>query len=411
MLLGMGDKTAAVIGAGPAGLFAAEQLANAGLAVTIHELRRSPARKFVLAGRGGLNITHSEPAADFLDRYAEARPRLEPALARFGPAELREWCAGLGQPTFVGSSGRVFPEAFRATPLLRAWLHRLDGLGVRLETGRRWMGWADDGDAVFSTASGDLMVAADVTVVALGGASWPRVGGDGGWVPIFEHEGITVRPLVPANGGVRVPWSQVFVERFAGVPLKNVSVSVDGAARPPTRGDVMVTATGLEGGPIYANSAALRGAIEERGAATVVVDLQPDLTEQAVGARLAHRRAKENVTRWLQRAGLDPAAVSLLREATANVLPSDPAAMAALIKGVPIVAPEMMPIDRAISSAGGVDWDEVDEHFMLRRRLGVFVAGEMLDWEAPTGGYLLQACFSTGLAAAEGALVWLARRS
>jgi uncharacterized flavoprotein (TIGR03862 family) len=426
-------STARVIGGGPAGLMAAEVLARAGVAVTVHERMPSPGRKFLLAGHGGLNLTHSEDRDRFVTRYGGSADRIAPMLDSFGPDDLREWCASLGEATFVGSSGRVFPAAFRATPLFRAWLARLDELGVQIERRTFWSGWvggtgksADTGagspdktDALLVTdADGHTTeVTADVTIFALGGASWPTLGSDGGWVGPFAARGVEVTPLRAANVGVRVEWSQIFAARFAGTPLKNVSLTVRGprgtSLNAPVRGDAMLTKTGIEGGPVYASGAAIREALD---AATLnaaarcflEVDLRPDLTVGQLAERLAHRRPKDSASNWLRRSiGLDPASIGLLREAGGGQLPTDASAMAALVKAVPVVVTGTMPIDRAISTAGGIAWSEVDEHLMLRRLPGTFVAGEMLDWEAPTGGYLLQASFSTGVVAALGALAWL----
>ena len=421
--------TARIIGGGPAGLMAAEVLARAGVAVTVHERMPSPGRKFLLAGHGGLNITHSEDRDRFLTRYGASADRIAPMLDVFGPDDLRAWCAGLGEQTFVGSSGRVFPAAFRATPLFRAWLARLDELGVRIERRTFWSGWAGGagglgGSTLLVTdADGQTSeVTADVTIFALGGASWPTLGSDGGWVAPFAARGVEVTPLRAANVGVRVDWSEVFAARFAGTPLKNVSLTVRGprgtALNTPVRGDAMLTTTGIEGGPVYASGADIRDALDAAtlNAASSVkaarcvleVDLRPDLAVGQLADRLHHRRPKDSASNWLRRAiGLDPVGVGLLREAGGGKLPDDPATMAALVKAVPVVVTGTMPIDRAISTAGGIAWSEVDEHLMLRRLPGTFVAGEMLDWEAPTGGYLLQASFSTGVVAARGALAWL----
>ncbi len=431
-------STASVIGGGPAGLIAAEELARAGVAVTVYEHMPAVGRKFLLAGHGGLNITHSEDRDRLLARYGDCADRLAPMLAVFGPQDLRDWCAGLGEPTFVGSSGRVFPRAFRATPLLRAWLARLAGLGVRIETRRQWTGWADpsgalrfaDADAVVaSDVAGDadadvdaavaaavaapvIEVASDVTLFALGGASWPRLGSDGSWVDPFRARGVSVTPLRPANVGVRVRWTDIVADRFAGTPLKNVGLTVRGHPGPPVRGDAMVTRTGLEGGPIYAVGAAIRNALDADAPCVLEVDLRPDLTADNLAQRLLHRRPKDSGSNWLRRSiGLDPVAIALVRESTGGALPREPAATAELIKAVPVVVTATMPIGRAISTAGGIAWSEVDESLMLRRLPGTFVAGEMLDWEAPTGGYLLQASFSTGVTAARGALTWLKRET
>ena len=397
--------TATVVGGGPAGLMAAEVLATHGCTVTIFEHMPSVGRKFLLAGRGGLNITHSEPVEQIIARYGPSAERLAAAVHAFGPTELRAWCAGLGQPTFVGTSGRVFPQAFRATPLLRAWLQRLALLGVTVETRHRWLGFVGKTGSRFARADGTAFeVHSDVTVLAFGGASWPRVGSDGGWVAGVRESGIAVRDLRPANGGVQVEWSDDFARRFEGVPLKNVAVAV---AEVSVRGDAMVTRAGLEGGPVYAHSAAIREALDTGGRCAVAVDLHPDLTLSQVRDRLARRRQKESLSTLLPRLGLNRVAIALMRERTQNRLPADSTALAALVKSVPLVVVAAMPIARAISTAGGIAFSELDPSFMLLRRPGTFVAGEMLDWEAPTGGYLLQASFSTAVAAANGAISWL----
>lgn len=409
-------RTAGVVGGGPAGLIAAEVLAGAGVAVTVYDRMPSPTRKFLLAGHGGLNITHSEGRDRLLPRYGDAAGRLAPLVDAFTPDDLRAWCAGLGEETFVGTSGRVFPRSFRATPLVRAWLARLDALGVRIERRQRWDGWAEDGAGLRLVGVGGGVdgerreVAHDVVLFALGGASWPRLGSDGSWVPAFEARGVATASLRAANVGVRVGWTPAFADRFQGVPLKHVALTVRGQDRAPVRGDAMVTRTGLEGGPLYAVGAAVRAALDA-GGCVLEVDLRPDTPAERLAERLARRRPKDSRSTWLQRSvGLDPVAAGLLREATGNAVPDDPEAVAELIKAVPVEVPATMPIDRAISSAGGIRWSEVDEHLMLRALPGTFVAGEMLDWEAPTGGYLLQASFSTGVAAAHGMLGWLEGR-
>jgi uncharacterized flavoprotein (TIGR03862 family) len=402
-----------VVGGGPAGLIAAEQLARSGIEVTVYDHKPSVGRKFLLAGRGGMNITHSEPMPRFVEHYGVAAARLAGALAEFGPDDLRAWCADLGEPTFVGSSGRVFPASFRSTPLLRAWLRRLDQLGVRFVTRARWSGWDPDGSNRFVGADGvELTVAGDVTVMALGGASWPRVGSDGGWVAEFEAAGIAVTTLRPANAGVQVAWTPDFVERHHGKPLKNVAVSVPSDTESAiVRGDPVVTREGLEGGPIYALSVSIREALDRDGVCGLAIDVHPDRSRQQLAERLARRRSKDSTSNWLRRSiGLHPVAIGLLREATGNRLPSDPDEMASLVKQATVRIVDTMPIERAISTAGGVKFSELDGSLMLLRRPGTFVAGEMLDWEAPTGGYLLQASFSTGVAAAQGALRWLEAR-
>jgi uncharacterized flavoprotein (TIGR03862 family) len=401
-------RSAVVVGGGPAGLLAAEALANAGLSVTVFDHMPSVGRKLLLAGRGGLNLTHSESLDRLLERYGTMPPALEGALRAFDPAALRTWCAALGEPTFIGTSGRVFPQSFRATPLLRAWLRRLAAAGVTFETRMRWTGF-DGSDLLFQKRESRVhRVAPDVTVFALGGASWPRVGSDGGWVEPFRSIGVTVHDLRPSNCGVRVAWAPLFADKFAGEPLKNVAISVGNGS--PSRGDAMVTTDGLEGGPVYANSRAIRDALDRDGIASLLIDLHPDVDVATLAGRLNGRRAKESTTNLLRRAGgLSPVSIALLREATRNELPSGADDMARLIKNVPVTVNATMPIDRAISTAGGIAWSELDESFMLRARPGTFVAGEMIDWDAPTGGYLLQASFSTAAAAAGGAVAWLER--
>jgi hypothetical protein len=315
----------------------------------------------------------------------------------------------------VGSSGRVFPQAFKASPLLRAWLKRLDAAGVQFEPRHCWAGW-DQGAPIFAAPGGQVKIAADALVLALGGASWPRLGSDGGWVDVLAEAGIAVTPLAPANCGFAAAWSDVFSNRFEGQPLKRVALSFAGHT---ARGDVIITRNGVEGGAVYALSAPLRDGIATAGAAILHIDLRPDLATDALAARLATARGKQSLSTFLRKTvALAPAAVGLLREASISVpgraaperlAALTPAALAALIKAAPVRLTAAADLARAISTAGGIAWEEIDAHFMLRRRPGVFVAGEMLDWDAPTGGYLLQAAFSTGVAAANGALEWVAR--
>ncbi len=382
---------------------AAERLAGAGREVTVYDHLRSPARKLLMAGRGGLNLTHGEELEAFIGRYGAAAEWMEPAIRAFPPQALREWCEGLGQATFVGSSGRVFPVGLKASPLLRAWLRRLDGLGVRFALRRRWTGWDDCGRLAFAGPGGDTETAVvAATVLALGGASWPRLGSDGGWAEILAGRGVAVRPLRPANCGFVVPWSEHFATRFAGMPVKPVTVSFGGAR---LQGEIIITARGLEGGPVYALSPSLREAIAAGGSATLTLDLRPGLSADQLAARLRAPRGSQSFSTYLRKAGgLSPVAIALLREAGVD------GADAARIKALPLRLTAPAPIERAISSAGGVALDAIDERLMLRARPGVFVAGEMLDWEAPTGGYLLQGCFSTAVAAARGVADWLARR-
>jgi uncharacterized flavoprotein (TIGR03862 family) len=357
-----------------------------------------------------LNLTHSEDFDAFMRRYGAAEAALRPAIEAFPPDALRAWCEALGQPTFVGSSGRVFPKAMKASPLLRAWLRRLGALGVEFRFRHRWTGWNEDGQLRFDSPAGPVTVAAGATILALGGASWPRLGSDGGWADILAKEGIAIAPLQPANCGVTVAWSDLFRERFEGAPLKRIALSF---GAPSVRGEAIVTRTGLEGGAVYALSGVLRDAIVASGEAILQIDLRPDIAEAALAKALSAPRGKQSLSNFLRKAaGLPPVAIGLLRESAQPTgdlaaMPAD--TLAARIKALPIRLTGTAPIARAISSAGGISFGEIDDHFMLRNMPGVFVAGEMLDWEAPTGGYLLQACFSTGAAAARGALAWLAR--
>jgi uncharacterized flavoprotein (TIGR03862 family) len=400
----------AVIGAGPAGLMAAEVMAQAGARVTIFDRMPAAGRKFLLAGRGGLNLTHSEPLDKFLSRYGASTPNLRAAIEAFPPEALRAWCEGLGQETFVGSSGRVFPRRLKASPLLRAWLRRLESLGVVFKPRHHWTGWSDDGALMFETPAGVAIEDADAAVLALGGASWPRLGSDGSWTEIMTRAGIAVAPLRPANVGVLVNWSAVFRDRFEGMPLKRIALSLGGRT---VRGEALVTRTGLEGGGIYALSAAIRAAIDATGEAVLHIDLRPDLTTAALRTKLAAVRGKQSLSTFLRKAaGLAPVAIGLLHEAQAGgakLTTLAPEALADLIKAVPVRISGTADVARAISTAGGIAFDALDTNFMLRRKSGTFVAGEMLDWEAPTGGYLLQACFATGVAAGQGALAWLSR--
>lgn len=403
----MQTRDIAIIGAGPAGLIAAERLAGAGHRVTIYERMASPARKFLLAGRGGLNLTHSEPCDAFLRRYREAGDWLEPSLRAFPPQALRDWADGLGAETFIGSSGRVFPRVMKASPLLRAWLRRLEGFGVTFATGWLWTGWAADGALTFRLAGGETEEARpDATLLALGGASWPRLGSDGGWASLLAARGVAISPLRPANGGFAVAWSPQMKERFAGHPLKRIVIRCAGEM---AAGEAMIDADGIEGGVIYALSAPIREAVARDGVAMISVDLRPDLTMAELAVRLPKRRKGETLSNHLRKAaGLAPVAIALLRDAAGAALPDEPNALATLIKAAPLRLEAPMPIARAISTAGGVERDECDTGFMLKRLPGVFVAGEMLDWEAPTGGYLLQASFATGVVAAAGIEAWLA---
>lgn len=386
---------AAIIGAGPTGLAAAEILSEAGVAVTVLDRMPSPARKLLMAGRGGLNLTHTEPFETFLSRYGAARERLEPAIRAFPPEAVRAWCEGLGEPTFAGTSGRVFPRAMKAAPLLRAWLARLGARGVTLLSRHAWTGWDEEGALTFDRPGAEpLRLRPDAALLALGGASWPRLGSDGGWAPVLAARGVAVTPFAPANCGILIDWSAHLRDRFAGEPLKRIALSFGGRS---LRGEALITVRGLEGGAVYALSAAIRDAVTAGGEAMVTLDLRPDLSAEEVARRVAAPRRGHSLSNHLRRQlSLSPAAIALLREGAG---PPEGA-----IKALPLRVTGVAGLDRAISSAGGLRWDELDENFALRRISGLFAAGEMLDWEAPTGGHLLTACFATGRAAARGML-------
>jgi uncharacterized flavoprotein (TIGR03862 family) len=399
----------AVIGAGPAGLFAAETLARAGARVTIYEHRASPARKFLMAGRGGLNITHSENPDRFISRYGASAKRMAPLIRAWPPQALRDFCADLGEETFIGSSGRVFPASFKASPLLRAWLARLARLGVTIATRHAFAGFVGDGVLrLKGPDGGDIIRAVDATVLAMGGASWPRLGSDGGWTASLAAEGVAIRPLRPANCGALIDWSAIYRGDFEGQPLKNVVLRHGSST---ARGDMVVTRSGIEGGPVYALSSGLRESIEAEGEATLYVDLRPDTSIDCLSRKLARRPPKQSHATFLRRAGLSRVEIGLLRETRPQGLPREAEALAELIKNARLRVSGVAGLDRAISTAGGVSFDEVDSGLMLRRLPGVFVAGEMLDFDAPTGGYLLQAAFSTGRAAGVGAARFLGLRA
>jgi hypothetical protein len=388
---------------------AAEVIARAGHRVVVFERMPSAGRKLLMAGRGGLNLTHSEPLEAFLGRYGETAPALASAVRAFPPAALVDWAEGLGQATFTGSSGRIFPRCFKASPLLRAWLARLAELGVELRTRHRWTGWDGNGALTFADAQGRADgLAPAATLLALGGASWPRLGSDGGWTGILEAAGVDVSPLAPSNSAIKVNWSEAVRGRFAGEPLKRIAVTHGGET---LRGEAVITRDGLEGGVIYAFSRVIREALASGAQPVLSIDLRPDLPAPEIARRLAAPRGKASVSNVLRKAlALPPAAVALAREQGRGSLPSSPKELAMLIKCVPVPVAGIGGLERAISSAGGIRFDALDGNFMLRARPGVFAAGEMLDWEAPTGGYLLQATFATGVGAAYGLLRWVAHR-
>ena len=395
---------AAVFGAGPAGLMAAERLAQGGARVTLYDRMPSAGRKFLMAGRGGLNLTNAEAKDKFRTRFGYLPPALAGALDALSPQALVEWCEALGQPTFTGSSGRVFPKGLKSSPLLRAWLWRLAGMNVALETRHEWLGFAPGGGmAVRGPAGVTATLTPDVSILALGGASWPKLGADGSWVAPLRAAGAPVADLAPANCGFDVAWSDVLKQRFAGQPVKNVALSFGDAS---AGGEIMLAAYGIEGGAVYALARPLREAIAAQGEAVLAIDLKPGVSAGELARRLGARRKGETLTNLLRRAaGLSPPAIALLREDWAG-RDESAAALAARIKHVTLRLTAPRPLARAISTAGGVQFSGLDAHFMLKARPGTFLAGEMLDWEAPTGGYLLQACFATGAAAAAEALAW-----
>ncbi len=411
----MNNPRATVIGGGPAGLMAAETLAAQGVQVDLYDAMPSVGRKFLLAGKGGMNLTHSEPRERFNARYGAKQPVLEPMLERFGAEALRAWAAQLGIDTFIGSSGRVFPTDMKAAPLLRSWLHRLREAGVVFHMRHRWLGWDDAGCLRFATPAtpqGEQVVRADATVLALGGASWARLGSDGAWTAMLAARGIDISPLRPANCGFDIGWSAHFRERFAGQPLKSITlhyVDAHGIAH-SREGECMVTEHGLEGSLIYAMSGGLRDALDVHAPLEIRLDLAPGWSEAKLAAEIAHPRGSRSMASHLQsRVKITGVKAGLLHEVLKKEDYADAVRVAATIKSLPLRLTAPRPIDEAISSAGGVRFDGLDEHLMLRALPGVFCAGEMLDWEAPTGGYLLTACFSTGRAAGQGALDWLAK--
>jgi len=405
-------KTIAVIGGGPAGLMAAEVLSQGGIRVDLYDAMPSVGRKFLLTGVGGMNITHSEPHDAFLLRYGLSAAAVKPLLDAFPPTALREWIHGLGIDTFVGSSGRVFPRDMKAAPLLRAWLHRLREAGVHMHARHRWLGWTDDGHLRFAAPAGEQLVEANAVVLALGGGSWAKLGSDGAWVPLLLDRAVDVAPLAPSNCGFDVEngWSEHLRSRFAGQPLKTVALRFTDAtgATHERKGELMLSDGGIEGSLVYALSARLRDTIAAQGAVTVQLDLAPDKTLERVVAEVAHPRGARSLSNHLQsRVGIKGLKIALLRELLPAEDMNDSIKLAHAIKSLSLTLVAPRPLDEAISSAGGVRFEALDEHLMLRVLPGVFCAGEMLDWEAPTGGYLLTACFASGRAAGQGALNYL----
>lgn len=396
------SKNIAIIGGGPSGLMAAEIIASAEHRVTIYDAMPTFGRKFLLAGRGGLNLTHSEPLKKFITRYFAASDWLEPSIRNFDPQKLRQWCEGLGQETFVGSSGRVFPRSMKASPLLRAWLQRLEKLGVTYHTRHLWQGF-DGENLVFCNADKKIIkVKADATLLALGGMSWPHLGSDGSWVEVLSKCGVKISELRPSNCGFVAKWSDYLSKNFAGTPLKSVAIAHKKLSH---KGEMVITKQGIEGNAVYALSSNLRETIKKEGEAVLHIDLRPEMSVADLAKKLQNRD-KKSLSNHLRKAGFSPVVAALLHElippnkltkATSEIL-------AGYLKNLPITLSSTTNIARAISTAGGIHFESVDENFMLKTKAGIFVAGEMLDWEAPTGGYLLQACFSTAATAARGIL-------
>ena len=405
------QHSATIIGGGPAGLMAAEVLANAGVQVELFDAMPSVGRKFLLAGVGGMNITHSEPYPAFVSRYAERQAEINKLLQQFGPDDLRSWIHGLGINTFVGTSGRVFPTDMKAAPLLRAWLKRLRDKGVQLHTRHRWLGWNSDGSLRLASPDSELRVPSEACLLALGGGSWPKLGSDGSWVSILQQAGVPIAPLQPSNCGFDVTaWSALLREKFAGSPLKNIALYLKGET--PRLGEFVLTATGIEGSLVYALSAGIRQRIQRDGSCSLYLDLLPQRSEQSLRQALGKARGSHSMAKHLHRqAGLDGVKAALLRELVPGQDFNDPARLAAAIKALPLPLRQARPLSEAISSAGGVPFEALDENLMLRQLPGIFCAGEMLDWEAPTGGYLLTACFASGYTAGQGMLQWLERNN
>jgi uncharacterized flavoprotein (TIGR03862 family) len=405
----MRTHSIAVIGGGPAGLMAAEILATSGCVVTVYDRMPSVGRKFLMAGRGGLNLTHSEPLDSLLTRYGSAQNQVEPSIRAYSPEKLIAWCEALGQPTFIGTSGRVFPKAFKASPLLRAWLGRLHTLGVTFAMQHTWKGWDQDGALQFlKPDGGNVLLKSDATLLALGGASWPRLGSDGTWTSFLPNT-VSVLPLRPANSGLLISWSDILKAKFVGQPLKSITLTYGGKT---VSGEFMLTATGLEGTPAYALSGLIRDDIAQGKTAVIRIDLRPNVSHEDIAAKLRAPRKRQSLSTFLGKTlGFSPVTIALIQEVIHHQKVNDtPNEMATLIKSLPLTVTGTAGLERAISSAGGVDFKSVNHHLMLSALPGVFVAGEMLNWEAPTGGYLLQASFSTAATAAQGIIEWLSQQ-
>ena len=404
------NPVVAIVGGGPAGLMAAEVINQQGIQVDLYDAMPSVGRKFLMAGKSGLNLTHVEPLDTFLSRYGDERTLLEPIIHTFGPQALRAWAQGLGIETFVGSSGRVFPKEMKAAPLLRAWLHRLRTAGVRFHMRHQWSGFTPNGQLRFVTPNGEVSIVADATVLALGGGSWARLGSTGAWVSILLQAGIPVAPLKPSNCGFEIAWSEHVRTRFAGEPVKSVALAFTDkhGAEMCKQGDIVITRYGIEGSLVYAFAASLRDVIERDGQATIYVDLLPGRSQQAIAEKLAEPRGKRSMSEHLRRKlGITGVKTALVYELVPKEVMADSERLAEMLKALPVVCERPRPMDEAISTAGGVSFDGLDEHLMLKTLPGVFCAGEMLDWDAPTGGYLLTACFASGYAAGQGVVAWL----
>jgi uncharacterized flavoprotein (TIGR03862 family) len=404
----MASLSIAIIGGGPAGLMAAEVISQAGLAVHVYDAMPSVGRKFLLAGKGGLNLTHAEPFNDFVSRYSHRQAQIEPLLRQFSAEKLRAWAKDLGIETFVGTSQRVFPQEMKAAPLLRAWLRRLRSQGVQFHTRHRWQGWGEGGLLRFTTADGEKLIRADAVVFALGGGSWAKLGSDGAWLPLFAERGVKIAPLQPSNCGFEAAWSEYFRSRFAAHPVKNLTISftdVNGQSY-QKKGEFMLTEHGVEGSLIYAFSAPLRDTINDTGKAMIYLDLSPDKPLAQLQSQLAQRGSK-SLSNQLRKIGIDKVKSSLLRECVTTEDFNDPLKLANKIKVLPLKLLKPRPLDEAISTSGGVSFEALTAQLMLKQYPGIFCAGEMLDWEAPTGGYLLTACFAGGYAAGLGVLDYL----
>ena len=402
----MKKPTIAIIGAGPSGLFAAEILSRKGFNVHVYEKKPSVARKFLMAGRGGLNITHSEDFEKFVTRYNDCASVIKPILEKFTPNDMRDWCHDLGQETFIGSSGRVFPTAMKASPLLRAWLARLEKHGVHIHTRHTWTGWDDHEHTTFQKDDGDVFkIKPDAVLLSLGGASWPSLGSDGTWAKILSEKNISIIPFSPSNCGFHIEWSSHIRNKFSGAPLKGIKLSSNNQS---ALGEIVITQNGIEGGAVYALSSVIRKTIEKSGMAKITIDLRPKMSEDNIALKLSKPRGKLTFSTWLQKTlHLSPLSIALLYEVDADLHKRDKFIIAATIKSIPFSTTSPFSLERAISSAGGLPFCELDGHLMITKLPGVFACGEMLDWEAPTGGYLLQASFATGKAAANGILHWI----